>query len=100
VDRPSIGYDRERRRSRSYSPQSAAVFDLTAASYDQIVPFFAAFGEKLVAWAGLSAGQTVLDVGTGRGALISPACRREQCDEKGFQRDGGRPGGRLGQVVP
>ena len=53
--------------------QLVAVFDRTASSYDQVVPFFAAFGEKLVAWAGLSAGQAVLDVGTGRGALIYPA---------------------------
>jgi ubiquinone/menaquinone biosynthesis C-methylase UbiE len=56
--------------------QLVAVFDRTAATYDQIVPFFAAFGEKLVAWAGLSTGQAVLDVGTGRGALISPALER------------------------
>lgn len=56
--------------------QLVAVFDRTAASYDQIVPFIAAFGEKLVAWAGLSAGQAVLDVGTGRGAVISPALER------------------------
>jgi ubiquinone/menaquinone biosynthesis C-methylase UbiE len=56
--------------------QLVAVFDRTASSYDQIVPFFAAFGEKLVAWAGLSVGQAVLDVGTGRGALIAPALAR------------------------
>lgn len=53
-----------------------AVFDRTAASYDQIVPFFTAFGEKLAAWAGLAVGQAVLDVGTGRGALISPTLER------------------------
>ncbi len=56
--------------------QLIAVFNRTASSYDQIVPFFAAFGEQLAAWAGLVAGQTVLDVGTGRGALIYPALER------------------------
>jgi hypothetical protein len=45
--------------------QLIAVFNRTASSYDQIVPFFAAFGEKLATWAGLAAGQVVLDVGPG-----------------------------------
>lgn len=56
--------------------QVGALFDETAASYDQVVPFFSAFGEKLAAWAGLAAGQAVLDVATDRGALISPTLER------------------------
>ena len=45
--------------------QLIAVFNRTASSYDQIVPFFAAFGEQLAAWAGLVAGETVLERGMG-----------------------------------
>jgi ubiquinone/menaquinone biosynthesis C-methylase UbiE len=56
--------------------QLVAVFDTTASSFDQVVPFFATFGAKLVAWADLSVGQAVLDIGTGRGALIYPALER------------------------
>jgi SAM-dependent methyltransferase len=51
-------------------------FDRLAATYDQIVPFFGAVGERLVEWAGVSPGQRVLDLGAGRGAVTRAICRR------------------------
>jgi ubiquinone/menaquinone biosynthesis C-methylase UbiE len=51
------------------------VFERTARTYDTIVPFFAAFGQKMVAWSGLERGQRVLDLAVGRGAVLKPALR-------------------------
>lgn len=47
----------------------AALFDSVAAEYDQHVPFFSAFADRLVAWTGVRTGETVLDIGAGRGAV-------------------------------
>lgn len=49
------------------------VFDRAADSYDEVVPFFATFGQRLVRWAGISEGDRVLDVGAGRGAVTFAA---------------------------
>jgi ubiquinone/menaquinone biosynthesis C-methylase UbiE len=50
------------------------VFDRTASTYDQFGPrFFSYFGERLVALARIKPGSKVLDVATGRGALLFPA---------------------------
>jgi ubiquinone/menaquinone biosynthesis C-methylase UbiE len=49
------------------------MFDEISASYDEIVPLHAYFGAKLVAAAGVEAGDRVLDVGAGRGAITIPA---------------------------
>ncbi|MFL5758741.1 MAG: class I SAM-dependent methyltransferase [Thermomicrobiales bacterium] len=51
------------------------VFERTARTYDTIVPFFAAFGQKMVAWSELERGQRVLDIAVGRGAVLKPALR-------------------------
>ncbi len=51
------------------------LFDELAGEYDQYVPFFATFGRSLVAWCGLRAGQRVLDIASGRGAVAGPAAR-------------------------
>jgi ubiquinone/menaquinone biosynthesis C-methylase UbiE len=52
----------------------AATFDRAAPTYDRVgVDFFRAFGERLVHFADLEPGQSVLDVGTGRGAVLRPA---------------------------
>lgn len=54
----------------------AALFDRVAATYDSGgVEFFAHFGRRLVALAGVAPGHRVLDVGAGRGAVLFPAAR-------------------------
>ncbi len=53
----------------------AAVFDRAAATYDEAIPFFARFGERLVALADIAPGTEVLDVASGRGASLLPAVR-------------------------
>lgn len=50
------------------------VFDRTAPTYDQLGPrFFSYFGRNLVQAANIKPGCSVLDVATGRGALLFPA---------------------------
>lgn len=44
-------------------------FDRLAPIYDQAVPFFAEAAGRLVDWAGVTPGQRVLDLGSGRGAV-------------------------------
>ena len=54
----------------------ADVFERAASSYDRVgVAFFSVFGRDLVAAASVSPGESVLDVGTGRGAVLAPAAR-------------------------
>src|SRR5688572_19385767 len=53
----------------------AGVFDRAAFGYGQL-PYFPRFGDRLVEIARPSAGSKVLDVATGRGALLFPAARR------------------------
>ncbi|MGH9281066.1 MAG: class I SAM-dependent methyltransferase [Acidimicrobiales bacterium] len=54
----------------------AALFGRTAAGYDSVIPFFADFGRSLVDYAGPQPGESVLDVGCGRGATLFPAAER------------------------
>ncbi len=54
----------------------ARVFGRAAATYDTVVPFFAEFGKRLVEFADLRPGESVLDVGCGRGATLFPAAER------------------------
>ncbi|WP_165436189.1 class I SAM-dependent methyltransferase [Amycolatopsis suaedae] len=48
---------------------SADLFDSVADGYDEKVPFFATFARQLVAWAEPGPADSVLDLGTGRGAV-------------------------------
>ena len=54
----------------------AAVFGRAAHVYDTVIPFFATFGARLVELADLRVGESVLDVGSGRGATLLPAAER------------------------
>jgi O-methyltransferase/aklanonic acid methyltransferase len=50
------------------------LFNRTAKSYDQSgVAFFGPIGRRLVEFSGISSGDTVLDIGSGRGAALFPA---------------------------
>jgi O-methyltransferase / aklanonic acid methyltransferase len=52
------------------------IFSRAADTYDHIGPrFFAYFGQRLVDFAQLSAGDRVLDIATGRGAILFPAAQ-------------------------
>ncbi len=59
---------------RIMQEQIKGLFDEVAADY-ATVPFFEEFGEKIVAWSGLGVGQRVLDIATGRGAILRPAAK-------------------------
>ena len=50
----------------------AAVFGRAADVYDSVIPFFERFGARLVEVADLQPGESVLDVGAGRGATLLP----------------------------
>jgi ubiquinone/menaquinone biosynthesis C-methylase UbiE len=52
-------------------PNWIPLFDEVAPDYDQIVPFFSAFADQFAAWVQAVAGTDVLDIATGRGAIIS-----------------------------
>ena len=53
------------------------IFDGTAKSYDRVGPsIFSQFGERLVEQMPLARGARVLDVATGKGAVLLPAARR------------------------
>jgi SAM-dependent methyltransferase len=54
----------------------AGVFGRAAATYDTVIPFFTEFGRRLVDFADLQPGESVLDVGCGRGATLFPAAER------------------------
>jgi ubiquinone/menaquinone biosynthesis C-methylase UbiE len=52
------------------------LFNRVAVSYDEVVPFFAAFGERIADVLAFTPGCRVLDVGAGRGAVAGQAFRR------------------------
>jgi ubiquinone/menaquinone biosynthesis C-methylase UbiE len=55
----------------------AGVFDRAAPTYDEVAgAYHDHFGERLVELAGVGPGDTVLDVGCGRGAVLVPAAAR------------------------
>ncbi len=61
----------------TFDPQQiAGVFGRAAATYDTVIPFFEQFGARLVEFAALQPGESVLDVGCGRGATLLPAAER------------------------
>ncbi len=55
----------------------AGVFSRASSTYDQVGPrFFSYFGRRLVEVAQIPAGSRVLDIATGRGAVLFPAAER------------------------
>jgi SAM-dependent methyltransferase len=63
-------------RSDEVKSWLAGVFDRAAASYDEVAGgYHEHFGGRLVALAGIGAGDDVLDVACGRGAALVPAAR-------------------------
>jgi SAM-dependent methyltransferase len=52
------------------------VFERVAGAYDEVLPFFAAIGERLIAAIGPGPGTRHLDIGAGRGALVGPSLDR------------------------
>jgi len=52
------------------------LFDRLADRYDQIIPFFATFGEQLIDLLDPAPGTRLLDIGTGRGAIAAAAQAR------------------------
>lgn len=55
----------------------AAYFEQVAPEYDRVGPqFFSTMGQRLASLARLRPGETVLDVATGRGAVLFPAAER------------------------
>jgi O-methyltransferase/aklanonic acid methyltransferase len=59
--------------SEPASAEVAAVFERAAMVYDTAIPFFSRFGRRLVQLAEVEAGESVLDVASGRGASLIPA---------------------------
>jgi ubiquinone/menaquinone biosynthesis C-methylase UbiE len=60
--------------SAARKAQIRATFDRVASTFDAVGPAcFAHFGRRLVEVAGVEPGQSVLDVATGRGAVLFPA---------------------------
>jgi SAM-dependent methyltransferase len=55
--------------------EMADVFGRAAATYDEVIPFFTTFGERLVEIAEVSPGERVLDIASGRGASALAAAR-------------------------
>ena len=63
--------------ARTKQEAIVGVFDRAAATYDRVGPqFFTHFGKRLVDSARLVPGQEVLDVATGRGAVLFAAVER------------------------
>lgn len=61
---------------RATTEAVAGLFGRAASTYDTVIPFFATFGHRLVELAGVAPGERVLDVATGRGAVLFPAAER------------------------
>jgi ubiquinone/menaquinone biosynthesis C-methylase UbiE len=58
----------------AFKERMARMFTMLAPAYDRGVPgYFTRAGERLVRFAGVTTGQRVLDIATGRGAVLLPA---------------------------
>jgi O-methyltransferase / aklanonic acid methyltransferase len=63
--------------AQSRKAQTQALFNTVAPTYDRVGPSgFAHFGRELVDLIGVNPGQRVLDIATGRGAVLLPAAER------------------------
>lgn len=69
--------DEESIRKAQMKQGIAGVFSRASSTYDQVGPrFFAHFGRRLVEVAQIPAGSRVLDIATGRGAVLFPAAEQ------------------------
>ncbi|MGH3075842.1 MAG: methyltransferase type 11, partial [Gaiellales bacterium] len=57
----------------THHTERASIFNRLVSDYDAGAGAFAHFGRRLVALASVEPGQRVLDVATGRGAVLFPA---------------------------
>ena len=60
----------------SRKAQTKTLFNMLASDYDSGAACFAHFGRRLVEVAGINAGARVLDIASGRGAVVLPAAER------------------------
>ncbi len=69
--------------SSDFKSRLSDIFTRSSPTYDQIGPnFFSYFGEKLVQYADLKKGSSVLDVACGRGAVLFPAAKSVSSEGK------------------
>jgi ubiquinone/menaquinone biosynthesis C-methylase UbiE len=75
------GTDAERPVAQASAPPVEEIYNQVATAYDRTGPrFLSYFGRRLVELAQIPAGASVLDVATGRGAILFPAAERAGSD--------------------
>src|SRR5262245_57048757 len=72
-----VGDTPSSQRAQQRKERVAGVFDRVAGTYGRVgPPFFAQYGARLVEFAQITRGSRVLDIATGRGAVLFPTAER------------------------
>jgi len=72
----AITYRRKKSMSNNHKAQMKEIWDRASKAYGKIGPkYWDYFGERLVKFSDIKEGQTVLDIGCGRGASLFPAAK-------------------------